>query len=168
MKTICGISLWTVLSIVSAGLAMAGDEPLLITNKDLPKTPKVSVLGTLKVAEVSPDTRWIDRIDAMVSELETGRQLAPGERYEPSRPRNRDYCAVGASPFVAVVGVERACPYRVCPEGGYMFGERRYFGTSKRPKPGAETPASQHQVDALPEPTGGFAGRPGKHLRASN
>lgn len=167
MKTICGISLWTVLSIVSAGLAMAGDEPLLITNKDLPKTPKVSVLGTLKVAETSLDTVWIERIDAMVSELEAGRQQPSEARPDRSRNNDRDYCAVGPSPFIAAVAVTDICPFRYCLRSGWQFGVRPYYGTRKTPKP--QPPSSNpHLVDALPDPPDGFAGRPGKHLRRAD
>ncbi len=168
---------------------MAGDEPLLITNKDLPKTPKVSVLGTLKVAEVSLDTRWIDRIDAMVSELETGRQQPSEGGTERRRSNVRDYCSVGEAPPITRVAVGQtclygecpedeisdevglmvrpACPYGVCPDDRPPLEPRHFFGIKRTPKP-LPPPAGPHLVDALPAPQGGFVGRPGKHLGRVN
>lgn len=188
MKTIRRISLWTVLSVVAAGLAIAADEPLVITNKDLPKTPTVSVLGTLKVAETRLDTGWIDRIDAMVSELETGRQQPSADGPARRRSSARDYCSVGVAPPITRVAVGQtclygecpedeisdevglmvrpACPYGVCPDGRPPLEPRRFFGIKHKPKP-RPTP-SPHLVDALPTPPGGFAGRPGKHLGPVN
>lgn len=157
MKTIRGISLWTVLSIATAGLAMAGDQPLMITNKDLPKTPKVSVLGTLKVAEISLDTGWIDSIDAMVAELEAGRQQPSDGGSVRQRAKLRDYCSVGDAPSITRVAVGKtclygkcpedeiseevglmvrpACPYGVCPDGRPPLKPRHFFGIKHKPKP---------------------------------
>ncbi len=172
--------------LVTPGLLRAGETPLVITNKDLPTIAKVSIVGTLKVVELQPDTAWIERVDAMVRELETDRQRATPGPANPRRLINRDYCAVGPSEPVDAIGVNqvcingicldgrrplkpeplfgpvRACVLGVCPDGHEPLEILPFFGV-KKPGPPREIPGP-HLVDALPAPAGGFAGRPGKHL----
>lgn len=100
------------LVVVSAAAPLAAAEtPLRITNADLPRVSKVSVIGP-QPGTVADDS-WIAAVDAELRELEAGRQIAPAE----STSASEELCitiARGVRVARDSFGLRPACIYGRC------------------------------------------------------
>lgn len=73
--------------------AFSAEPPLVITNRDLPQNPKVSVVGSLQVQFQPDDPNWIETVHRWSSEAESRRQT---ERLGPAREAPRQaWAALG-------------------------------------------------------------------------
>ncbi len=174
IRTVASLSVFAF--VLVAPLAAIAAEPAKaparkITNADLPKTPHVSVLGTLKVAPTADPSNGIDAT-AIAKEYQFYAQLADEraaradrERAEQQLQQDDPYAPRSAwrSPWVFGSGL-------VTGYGGWWHGGHGghhgwgFLGSGDiNPSDGLlPNPGVNQQRDALYPPVGGYPGRVGK------